>query len=260
MTSLRKIATCIGLPANFSLVRDFFGHQQMPDTLLAEAVTGNGMYSLRDQVLILNSFHIHVNLILVGVKDVTSVEDFSHSVWGDMDMAVFALRSIYAKVGLGIGRVRWFAIPLADAGGYECVESDDEAEALTNSWSVHNNGLDVFIIRTGWSDEERQRLGISVAGASCNKDSKGLSGSVVSLSGPNFTLPHEMGHDLGLHHIGGLEIEDILAIGNLSVLPESLRKNLMFPYEVYPRVTLNSEQGDIMKTHCLMQPGCLFFP
>lgn len=74
MTSLRKIATCIGLPANFSLVRDFFGHQQMPDTLLAEAVTGNGMYSLRDQVLILNSFHIPCWRCYVRERKVEPVE------------------------------------------------------------------------------------------------------------------------------------------------------------------------------------------
>jgi hypothetical protein len=230
----------------------------MPKSSFADAVTGTGSYSLRHQIILLDSNHIHVNLILVGY------ETFTESELADIDVAVFAARWIYAKVGLGIGRVSWFAIPLADAMGFESIASDDEAQVLTNSWTVHNDGLDVFILRAAWFDDERSHRGISEQEASCDKDrTDGFSGSVVSLGGAletSFTLPHEMAHDLGLHHIGGLESEDIEKIGDISVIPLSVRKNLMFPDRFDQRNTLTPEQGNIMRKHCLIQPGCWIFP
>jgi Metallo-peptidase family M12B Reprolysin-like len=245
MASLRSAAECIGLSANFSILHDFFGHRSIP---LGKS------YSLRDQLQRLEGKHIHVNVILVGSDAFTS----SHFRY--VDVAIFDTRRIYSAVGLGVGRVLWFEIPVSMAAGHDEIDSDSEACALTNSWTVHNNGLDVFVVRNAWTDGGESHDGISDQGASCDKDaSESFSGSVVSLHGSSsgIVMAHELGHDLGLHHIDDLDLDDVDEAAEVAELTVSQVSNLMFPA---PKVSLaeklNSEQVATIMEHCLIQPGC----
>jgi hypothetical protein len=245
MASVRKFANCLGLAPSFSLVRDFFGHRNMPRYGRVTLVGTSKSYSLRDQIALLQAHHIHLNLILVG--------QFNESELNDMDLAIFDIRRIYSQVSLGVGRVLRFVVPDYD------VTSDAEAMALTNSWTVHNNGLDVFIIRDGWTEDGETRSGHSHERASCNKDAtKEFSGSVVALNGiwTGITLAHEVGHDLGLDHIDGLEMKDVDEAAELAELTAEQIRNLMFPTNDFGSYKLNLVQGAIMKTHCLVQLGC----
>ena len=170
---------------------------------------------------------IDVNLIKVGV------DHFAAADIGRMQDSVAITRWIYSQVGLNVGAVNHFQINSSQAGALEVVDSLAEAEELTDRWTVHNNALDVFVVRSmngadGWS----------AINGSCDKDSAGMTGSVVSLNGslPNSgnTFAHELGHYLGLSHIPDTDN----FIGNNG----SSNSNTV----VY------SWQGDTMKKHCFV--------
>jgi len=238
VASLRSFAQCIGVEGDFSVLHHFFGLLSVP--LFKEL-------SLLQQIDRLKHSHFHVNVILVG-DDAFSTSDLD-----DVNRAVFDTREIYSKVGVGVGRVQWFAIPVAMADGHDDIASDDEAVELTNSWTVHNNGLDVFVIRNGWLEDGADRTGLSDQYASCDKDAdKSMSGSVVSLNGilSGITMAHEMGHDLGLYHIVDLDADE------LDEATEDEIKNLMFPFAVSIAGQLHLWQVAIILQHCRIRPGC----
>ena len=135
-----------------------------------------------------------LNLILVGAESFTAAD------LAKTNAALEIMRGIYAQVGLGIVPVSWWDIPNADAGAYPIIDSEAEASDLTEDFSIANGFLDVFVVRAmngadGWS---------AVDGG-CDKDGKGMTGSVVSLNGTvanaGNTFAHEVGHYLGLDHI-----------------------------------------------------------
>jgi hypothetical protein len=137
---------------------------------------------------------LDANIILVGVENFTAVNQTK--VGNSLQRA----RDIYAKVGLQIRTVTWWSISAAEAGANETIDSEAEASDLTSDWTVPNHALDLFVVRAmngadGWS----------AVNGSCDKDSKGMTGSVVSLNGSTAnsgnTFAHEMGHYLGLSHI-----------------------------------------------------------
>ena len=238
MASLRSYAQCIGLGAGFSVLHDFFGLRSVPT--LKEL-------SVRQQMDRLDHPHFHVNVILVGS------DAFSGSELDDVNLAVFTTREIYAKAAVGVGRVEWFAIPVNMAGGHDDISSDDEAVELTNAWTVHNNGLDVFVIRGGWFDDGGTRNGLSDQLASCEKDAgKSMSGSVVSLDGimTGLTMAHEIGHDLGLEHNVELDADE------LDEATDEQIKNLMFPFAISLAGQLSPFQVAMILAHCLMRPPC----
>mgnify|MGYP001606008473 CR=1 FL=1 len=219
MASLRHIANCIGLPARFSVIGDFYGY-----------ITGApGPLSLLQQLRLLQGPHIHLNLICVGVESFT---DFDMEV---VDRKVQAAREIYATVNLGIGRVLWFIITTAEANGREHIGSTSEAEDLTEEWTVDNDALDVFVVLIFAG----VIAGYSAIGGSCDKNSKGITGVVVDteLWYADFTLAHEIGHYLGLGH-------------------STDRNNIMFKGQVTGMGILTASQGATMRGHCFVKPGC----
>jgi Metallo-peptidase family M12 len=137
---------------------------------------------------------IDVNLIAVGR------DNFTNANIDQMLNSLTGTRQIYAQVGLNIGVVRRFRIEANQAGALEIIDSLSEADQLTDDWTVDNNAMDVFVVRSmngadGWS----------AVNGSCDKNSIGMTGSVVSLNGSLAnsanTFAHEMGHYLGLDHI-----------------------------------------------------------
>lgn len=183
MASLRAIAQCIGISSNFAIVRDFFGYTAAPQDL-----------SVLTQVRRLQGRHVHMNLIRVGIESFTAADEL------EIDGAVQFTRDTYATVSLGVGRVtRWF-ITTADANGRDNIGGDGEAEDLTNEWTVDNHALDVFFVLT----YAGSTIGLSRVDGPCDKDAKGMDGSVVAIEGSanttGFVLAHEVGHYLGLSH------------------------------------------------------------
>ncbi len=112
-------------------------------------------------------------------------------------------RELYANAGvaLGVGRIEHFDIATAQAGGRDVINSDGEAEALTDEWTVPNDALDVFFVRMYVGST----AGLSRVDGPCDKDAKGMDGSVVEMNAggglSDFATAHEMGHYLGLSHV-----------------------------------------------------------
>ena len=229
MVSVNKIAACIGLSGNFSLKHDFFGY------------TTAGVPSVFNQLRLLQGPRIDLNLIKVGSERFNAADELLS------DFALAYMRGIYATVGIGVGRVEHYSIPIAQAEGHEQIGSDSDAETLISRFVVPNDGIDIFVLKQGWSSAG----GLSPISGTCNKTDKGMKGCVTTFSANIFVFGHEVGHYLGLSHTGSpnnlmnpsagakldaFEIADILTDGSL--LPKLV------------------PQGDIMKSHCAIRAGC----
>ena len=220
MASLRDIAACIGITGGFSVSRDFFGFLRgVPSDV-----------SVLTQIRRLQGRHVHMNFIRVGS------DQFTNNDLAEMDSALQFTRDNYAQVNLGVGRILHFFILTADANGAENINNDDEAEELTNDWTVPNSALDIFWVLT----YAGSTIGLSRVDGPCDKDAKGMDGSVVAIEGSanttGFVLAHEAGHYLGLDH-------------------SSSSSNLMFGTVPNGGVLTNA-QGSDMRDHCFVNSGC----
>lgn len=218
--SLRSIAACIGVTGDFSVSRDFFGFLRgAPSEVSVETQIGR-----------LKGRHVHMNFIQVGSDQFTGADA------SEMDSALQFTRDNYAQVNLGIGRVEHFTINTAQADDAENINNDDEAEELTNDWTVPNSALDIFWVLT----YSGTTIGLSRVDGPCDKNAKGMDGSVVAIEGSvnttGFVLAHEAGHYLGLSHSGN-------------------SNNLMFG-TVPNGGTLTNSQGSDMRDHCFTKSGC----
>ena len=163
MDSLRSIASCIGVTGTFSVARDFLGFiRGAPSDV-----------SVLTQVRRLQGRHVHMNFIRVGS------DQFTDSDFSEMDAALQFTRDNYAQVSLGVGRIEHFVISTADADGADNINNDDEAEELTNDWTVPNSALDIFWVLT----YSGSTIGLSRVDGPCDKDAKGMDGSVVAIEG-----------------------------------------------------------------------------
>ena len=220
MDSLSSIAACIGITGSFSTSRDFFGFMRGAPSDVSVAT----------QIQRLKGRHAHMNFIRVGS------DQFTNNDLAEMDAALQFTRDTYAQVSLGVGRIEHFVISTAQADGADNIDNDDEAEELTNDWTVPNSALDIFWVLT----YATSTIGLSRVDGPCDKDAKGMDGSVVAIEGsPNttgFVLAHEAGHYLGLSHT-------------------TSSGNLMFG-TVPNGGNLTSSQGSNMRDHCFTKPGC----
>lgn len=218
MASLKQIAQCLGVSGQVSLVHDFFGFRhEVPKDV-----------SVLTQIRRLQGRHVDVNLISVG--------DFTTTDHREVDSALQDMRDYYGAVGLGVGRARRYYISAAEANGRDHIGSDGEAETLTDEWTVPNHAMDIFFVVT----YSGSVIGLSRVDGPCDKDAKGMDGSVVAIeSSPAITglvLAHEAAHYLGLNHVND-------------------SNNLMNP-SVPNGGNLSSGQGNNMKNHCFVKSGC----
>ncbi|MFT5890055.1 MAG: hypothetical protein ACI9Y7_000143 [Dokdonia sp.] len=221
MLSTRSAFSCIGRTSGTSVLRDLFGYSEVPKEI-----------SLRAQIEALENKHYHVNVIMVAP------ENYFSGARRQICYSLQVTREVFSDVNFGIGRIEWYQISEAEAGDLSVTDSEGEAEELTSDWTVPNDGLDLFVVRL-MTDTD----GWSAVNGSCDKDSKGFTGSVVELySGDdNYAangFAHEMGHYLGLNHIA--DPNNFIG-GNGSSNSNTAIMN---------------SQGNIMKSHCFVKDGC----
>jgi hypothetical protein len=188
MTSLREFAqSCLGITGGFSVARDFFGYR--------ENVPGE--ISLRLQLSLLRNPHIHLDVILVGADNFTSLQRRK------VDSAVFGARQIFEQIPLGIGRVSHHHLDTADADGLDQITKKEDGKKLTRRFrGAHDDAMDVFFVRNYDNDGAVGLCNIP----GCNKNLYAFNGCVVS-TGANLgiirirrTTAHELGHGLRLIH------------------------------------------------------------
>lgn len=245
MISVRKMAECLGLLGNFSVVHDFFGYR----------IDFNGrMISLLQQMQLLQNRHISLNIIRVGFDNFQPADD------QEISNAIQITRNIYATVNLGIGRIEHYEISVAKANGRDVITDDAEATSLTNEWTVPNASYDIFIVLNGWPGGAvgLTTIGLSAINGPCDKSigGGGMTGSVVTLAltpadtGQN--LAHELGHYLGLSHVCDLAPGGGCGSGTCK---PAHKDSLMHP--CLPNGgNFTNDEGQTMNKHCFVKDGC----
>jgi len=170
---------------------------------------------------------INLNIIRVGSENFTAADGTT------INNAISTMKTIYATVGFTIPVIEDWVIGLAQANGHDVIDNDDEAESLTDEWTVPNRSVDVFFVKLYVG----ATAGLSPVRGPCDKDAKGMDGSVVEMNGgvTGQILAHEVGHYLGLSHVNGDST------------------NLMSP-TVPNGGILTASQGNIMVQHCFVSP------
>ncbi len=169
---------------------------------------------------------VQINVLLVGWELFTAADRL------EVSQAIQRTRAIYATVGLTVYE-DWYGIPLAYARGREFIDDDGEAAALTDEWTVHNHALDVFFV-LGYAGTT---IGRSRVDGPCDKDAKGMDGSVVSIESfpevSGLVAAHEAAHYLGLGHVDDTN-------------------NLMNPFVALTASNLTRDQRINMTDHCFV--------
>jgi hypothetical protein len=247
MTSIKSLLNRMGVPTTepISLSQNLFGFlrgvvPEDPDPSVTARV------SVRQQIADVGGKHIHLNVILVGFDQIADLDEALEKV----DYAIYRIHNIYRQVGIGIGRVEYYDIPSAQAGGADDIGSEGEADELSDDWSVFNQGIDVFIVR---NISDSDFVGISPVGGSCNKKSKddGLIGGEINRDPEGFsrTFAHEIGHFLNLSHNHGDDCP------SSAVDQNNLMAQSRCAIDIRDSVVLNPVQGVLMKLHCSIHNG-----
>lgn len=252
--SVRQIARdCLGVTGDFTLNTHIYGYvfRETDGSVFGtlgsgDTLPGTGQptgRSLKRHLETISGEATDLVVILVGhendfVSGAVSRDDVTKTQY-----AIQVARDIYAQVSVGIRRVVWRRIPLAEAGGYVNIADRDEAQNLTDDFSGPGGGIDAFMVQTigdagGWSNVD----------GPCDKTSKfDLSGAVLELSGSRrFTgvlLAHEVGHYLGLTHTN--DITNMMGADTNGDGIGEFNNN---------STNLTSGQGSTMRSHCSAHP------
>jgi hypothetical protein len=247
--SVRHLFGCVGADQSKDLpvLRRLFGFRRGlvppdPDTSVKSWV------SLRQFADGVGGDHININIIRMGF-DVLSAAALADALI-QVDYCTYRIRNIYRPQGVGVGRVLHYAVDAADAQGFDMIADDSEAEDIRRAFSVHNDGIDAFIVR----DIAGDLLGKSPIKGNCDKDSKDdglLAGGIDNDDeGMSRTFAHEMGHFLGLRHNHGDSCPTTTAALN------NLMAQTRCATSTRTSVLLTNSQGNAMDDHCSIRGGC----
>jgi hypothetical protein len=250
MASVKSILNCIGVntSGSVSILFHMFGFTRArvpPDP--EPGVTPQ--VSLLQLVGDLQGRHLHLNVIRVGFDTLSATDQATAD--EKLDYAIYRIRNIYRPVSLGVGRVEHYVITAAQSNGRDDLGSEDEADQLSDEWSVPNNGIDVFVVR---NISDTDFVGVSPVGGSCDKgdDDDGMVGGEINRAAEGFsrTFAHEVGHFLDLEHNHGSSCPTTTDAQN------NLMAQTKCAISVRTSVLLTASQGTTMRGRCPVVDGC----
>jgi hypothetical protein len=249
--SVREAMTAMGRggQGDLSLMRELGGFWQgiAPQDPTTHAHVD---IALSDLFAGLSGRHLNVNIITVG-WDLLGNRATERA---DLDYAIHRLRTIFAPAGLGLGRVNHYEITSDECGGRDDLSGDSEADSLSDEWSVDDDGVDVFFVRTITASPNF--AGISPIPGDCDKGGKsdGLVGGTAGRNDPDGlgrTLAHELGHFLDLDHTHG----DPPACPSTTAGRNNLMSQTRCAVSKRTSVLLTAAQGSTMRGRCQVRAG-----
>lgn len=262
VASTRARMDCIGVDTSGtnSVLRDFFGFDRArvptdPDTTVTAEV------SLLAQLRETGGRYLNVNVIRVGFDTRPTTTDADRE---KLDYAVYKARNIFRQVSLGVGRVEHYVLTTqganADAPGRDDIGSADEADLLSDEWSVPNDGIDAFVV----ANISDTFVGISPIDGACDKGGKrdGLLAGEINRTSDRFarTFAHEIGHylDLPHNHGGGSGCTNCPGsnAGKSNLMAQTRCTTCPGGAGVRDSTLLTSSQGSTMRGHCTTRDDC----
>jgi hypothetical protein len=236
MVGLRTILNCIGVTQpNVSVLAHFFGFSRGRVPTDPDPNTPSQV-SMLEAVRGAQGRHVHLNVIRVGFDAIPAAT--RDQAVERVDYAVYKMRNVYRQVSLGVGRVQHRVVTAAQANGMDDLGSQSEAQDLWRSFSVQNNGIDVFVVRN-----------ISAT------DFVGLSPVAVAR-----TFAHEVGHFLGLNHNhgGGTGCNNCPSTnaGKSNLMAQTRCTTCTGGAGIRDSTLLTAGQGTTMRGHCSTRAGC----
>jgi hypothetical protein len=219
--SLRKILTCVGGTS----VRGLF----KPPTFLTPP------FAVRALAEVVLQRTIDLNIICVGVELMV----FTPGALEKILAAVEASRLIFSQptVDIGLGSVHLSGIPLADADGYQDIDSEEETKALRETFAPSGGtAIDVFFVQTIAGPS----VGITGVPTYCDADND--SASVVALEASTDITGRALAHEL-THYLGHYN-------------HSTDHDNLMFGDVSNNGTTLTVSQGAVIRDHCILYWRC----
>lgn len=266
MVSLRRVAQeCLGLSGTISVNRDVYGYlfrdssgrlfgqlstTSNPPETLADTLPGTGQpttRSLRQHLQSIKGKSINLSIFMVGFDDFSGTQTLDQLT--KVQYAIQIARDIYVQADLGIRKIFWSRISVAEAGGFTTIADQDEAEDLTDAFSGDNDGIDVFWVQTVDSGASPAG-GFSNVDGPCDKDSSdALTGVVIELNRrrrrTGILLAHELGHYLGLD--GGSSATNLMGVAPPGGGADDLTDG---------STEITGDQAADMLDHCSVRPAC----